>query len=99
MKPGIGSVACLDRPSVSSRSRFWFSPHRGIGPKAEFDDCSSDPCIPSPREQSMAEQPVAPPRLAVAVTLVTVLACALCLVLLPVRAASNVSDIAQGIAA
>ena len=41
----------------------------------------------------------APSRAAVAVTLVTTLAGVLCLMLLPARSASNVSDVAQGVAA
>jgi diguanylate cyclase len=47
----------------------------------------------------MAQHPTAPPRPAVAVALGTVLACVFLLALLPAQTASNVSDVAQGVAA
>ena len=47
----------------------------------------------------MTQECTAPPRAAVAATLVTTLACVLALVLLPAAAASDVSDVAQGVAA
>ena len=47
----------------------------------------------------MAQHPTAPPRPAVAVALGTVLACVVLLALLPAQAASNVSDVVQGVAA
>jgi diguanylate cyclase len=47
----------------------------------------------------MAQECTAPSRAAVAATLVSTLACVLCLVLLPAPGASDVSDVAQGLAA
>ena len=47
----------------------------------------------------MARHSTTPPRVAVVVTLMTALICVLCLSLLPAPAASNVSDVAQGVAA
>ena len=51
------------------------------------------------RGRTMTQECTAPPRAAVAATLVTTLACVLALVLLPAAGASDVSDVAQGVAA
>ncbi|MGY1683424.1 diguanylate cyclase domain-containing protein [Geodermatophilus sp. SYSU D01176] len=47
----------------------------------------------------MAAQPTAPPRAATAIALTAALACLLALALLPARIASDLSDVAQGVAA
>ena len=47
----------------------------------------------------MLRQFTAPPRVAVVATLTTALVCVLALTLLPTAVASNVSDVAQGVAA